>query len=452
MTIRTRQRTWRVVAAAAAATLASVLLSAITAPSASAHGTVVAGNQTCGNLIPGSLEAKVEPVASGTYTTGGLTVRLTVRTLAADTPEHPGNQNGNEVVDVAASGATVIGVAVKGGPNTNFYSYPAGTSAATALHPPVNPNNDKFYGLSHISFCYVAKAKPKITTKVSRADIAIGESVTDTATLSGGNRATGTITFKVYGPNDATCTGTATSGGSVPVNGDGSYPSAAFTPTAGGTYRWIASYSGDPRNDPATGACDDPNEQVVVRKAKPRVVTAVAKAEITIGTSVTDTATLSAGYNPTGAITFKVYGPNDATCTGTAITVGSVAVTGNRAYTSPAFTPTAVGTYRWIASYNGDARNEAAAGACNDPNEQVKVNKAKPRLATTPNLLPNDTATLAGLVAPSGGTLRFRLFTNLTCTGTPVHTETQTVNADGAFRTNNTTVRVSADTSISWLV
>jgi uncharacterized repeat protein (TIGR01451 family) len=46
------------------------------------------------------------------------------------------------------------GVIVKGGSNANFYDYrPDGNASDTFLHAPVNPNNGKFYGLSHISFC-----------------------------------------------------------------------------------------------------------------------------------------------------------------------------------------------------------------------------------------------------------------------------------------------------------
>lgn len=343
MNLGTRRRTWKIVATAAVATLASAALSVITAPAANADGTVVAGNQKCSELIPGSLELKVEPVDSGTYTGGPLTVKLTVYHLPTDVSDHPGDQTGNQVFDFTASGAAVIGVGVKGGPNTNLYAYPAAATSGTRLHTPVNTKNDKFPGLSHVSFCYQPKAKPKIATKVSHP-------------------------------------------------------------------------------------------------------------EITIGGSVSDTATLAAGNQPTGTITFKVYGPDDATCTGPATTVGSVAVNGNGGYPSPAFKPNAVGTYRWIASYSGDARNEPVSGACGDANEQVVVKKAKPKLGTVPNLLPNDTATISGLVAPSGGTVSFKLFTNLTCTGTPVYAETQPVDANASFVTKNTTVRVSADSSISWIV
>ncbi len=47
------------------------------------------------------------------------------------------------------------------------------------------------------------------------------------------------------GPNDATCSGRRRSRRHVPVTGNGDYSSGNFTPTAAGTYRWIASYTGD---------------------------------------------------------------------------------------------------------------------------------------------------------------------------------------------------------------
>ena len=121
----------------------------------------------------------------------------------------------------------------------------------------------------------VARAVPAINTQASPAINLGGGTLTDTATVTGlVNPVTGvgagTVTFALYGPNDANCatpiliragqpltltsatSGTATSG-------------AGFTPTAPGTYRWIASYSGDANNAPVAGACGDANEQTVVR-------------------------------------------------------------------------------------------------------------------------------------------------------------------------------------------
>ena len=42
----------------------------------------------------------------------------------------------------------------KTGPNGNLYVYPSEDTGDTSLHAPINSNNDKYYGLSHLSFCY----------------------------------------------------------------------------------------------------------------------------------------------------------------------------------------------------------------------------------------------------------------------------------------------------------
>lgn len=95
---------------------------------------------------------------------------------------------------------------------------------------------------------------------------------------------------------------------------------------------------------------------------------------VPLGTPISDTKTLSNAAIPTGAITFNLYGPNDLTCTGAVIFTSTVTVNGNGTYTStPSFTPTTAGTYRWIANYSGDANNAPTANACNATNENVDV-------------------------------------------------------------------------------
>ena len=190
----------------------------------------------------------------------------------------------------------------------------------------------------------------------------------------------------------------------------------------------------------------------MVNKAQPGIVTLVSNASITIGRSVTDTATLSGGNSPTGTITFTVFGPDDADCSGTGTLVSTETVNGNDDYTSDSFTPGAPGRYRWIASYSGDANNDAATTACNDPGETVVVSKSQPRMTTAPNVLPNDEATLAGLVNPSGGTITFALYLTADCSDTPTEFGPFDVNANGTFESSNTTVLVTADTVVSWIV
>ena len=59
------------------------------------------------------------------------------------------------------------------------------------------------------------------------------------------------MTFTLFGPDNTECAGPPNSTSAHPVTTNGDYPSAPFTPTLVGTYRWIAHYSGDANNGPA---------------------------------------------------------------------------------------------------------------------------------------------------------------------------------------------------------
>ena len=116
--------------------------------------------------------------------------------------------------------------------------------------------------------------------------------------------------------------------------------------------------------------------------ATPTLVRPVAAPSVPLGTAISDSKTLGGGglgsAAPTGTITFNLYAPGDTSCTGTVIFSSQVTVTGNGAYSSASFTPTTVGTYRWIANYSGDADNAATANVCNAANESVDVTAALP--------------------------------------------------------------------------
>src|SRR3989442_691675 len=71
--------------------------------------------------------------------------------------------------------------------------------------------------------------------------------------------ATGTISFTVFGPNNTTCTLPGTPGGSALVSGDGTYPSSAVPVVLAGTYRWIASYTGEGRKSTRLNSSHVPN-------------------------------------------------------------------------------------------------------------------------------------------------------------------------------------------------
>ena len=139
--------------------------------------------------------------------------------------------------------------------------------------------------------------------------------------LAGGTTApaaTGTITFKVFGPQTTaptTCTtgGTAVGTGTT-VNGNATYnPTAGYTPTTVGDYWWYALYGGDTNNNTATSTCGATMSETVVGRASPTLTT-TGPATGTAGTAITaanisSALAASSGTNATGTVTFKVFGP-----------------------------------------------------------------------------------------------------------------------------------------------
>jgi hypothetical protein len=287
--------------------------------------------------------------------------------------------------------------------------------------------------------------QPTLVTAAS-GFVEVGGQIFDNANLLGANNPTGTITFDLYGPDNPTCAGPPVFSSTVPVTGT-SVNSQPFTATQAGTYRWVATYSGDANNLPAgPTACGDPAETVQVTRAQ-AVLSTVASPHS--GGVIFDTATLAGGFNPTGTITFDLHGPGDTFCSAAPIFTSTVPVNGNGQYQSGSFSPTVVGTYRWRATYSGDANNLGEGPTpCLDPAETVDVTSVGPGPGpTTPTLtttaspgvavggVVSDTATLAGGNNPTG-TITFSLFgpADATCAGPPVFTSTVPVNGNGQYQ------------------
>ncbi len=328
--------------------------------------------------------------------------------------------------------------ALTGTPSTAPGIYNASVTASNGLFA---PNATQSFAIR------IARATPTLSTTASAGGTLGSTQISDTATLSGlvNPSGTRTITFNLYGPGDATCSATPVFTSTVAVTTSGPYTSGGFTPTLAGTYRWIASYSGDDNNEAKTGACNDANESATISKATPTLST-TASAGGTVGTTqISDAATLSGLSNPSGTrtITFNLYGPNDANCSNTPAFTDTKTVTSNGNYTSADFTPTQAGTYRWIATYSGDDNNNAVSGACNDANESATITKATPTLSTNASAggpagttQIRDTATLSGLVNPSGTrTITFKAYgpNDATCSDAPAFTDTKSVATDGTY-------------------
>ena len=238
-------------------------------------------------------------------------------------------------------------------------------------------------------------APPRVTPAlyaIASSSVPIGQTIADGAILSNGSAPTGTMTFNLYGPNNATCSGAPIFTSAVAVNGNGNYFSEHFRPTTTGTYRWIASYSGDAENAPVSNACNDPNQSVVVTAAATSTVIASSSNPSAVGQSVTFTATVtSRGGTPSGSVQFRIDGVN----------VGApVALNGNgtATYTTSSL---AAGNHTVAADYTGSADFNASSGSLSGGQQVNAVATPTPTVAPTPTATPAPTATATPTPEPS---------------------------------------------------
>jgi hypothetical protein len=99
-------------------------------------------------------------------------------------------------------------------------------------------------------------ANPSLSTSLSATSIYTGQSVYDTAALSGEtSNAGGSVTYfyssssSCWSPNPLYSQSVAVSNGNVPYSNSVTFNSA-------GTYYWYAQYTGDSRNNPAQSPCE----------------------------------------------------------------------------------------------------------------------------------------------------------------------------------------------------
>jgi uncharacterized repeat protein (TIGR01451 family) len=313
------------------------------------------------------------------------------------------------------------------------------TPDTLAEYSPINHTNTT-------TECFtVVKASPAINTTPDPASGPVGTTLNDSAILSGGYTPTGTITFNLYDPNDATCSGAPAFTQTVVVSGNSAYStSGGFAANLTGTWRWTASYSGDSKNNAAASGCDA--EPVTIGKATPSLTTSPDPTATTETSTLNDSATLSGGFSPTGTITFNLYDPDQPACTGTPRYTETVAVTGNGTYsTTGGFAADKVGTWRWVAAYSGDSGNNAVAGGCDD--EQVTVADVLPTVTLDKSAAP------LSLPEP-GGPFTFTL--NITNTSVETVTITALTDTNGLSGTCpaliGTTLAAGAWTSCAYTV
>lgn len=359
------------------------------------------------------------------------------------------------------TGTPVYSNAVDVGDGQNLASGNTGTNLAPGLYEwvatyPGDVNNNKATSGCGTEPVTVGQAAPMLDTSATVSATA-GSAISDSATLTGGSSPTGAVTFQAFGPNNASCTGSAAyTSVSVTVTGDGTVnASPTFTPAAAGTYQWVATYSGDANNASVIHACGSAHESSMVMMAALAnpTVTTTAHGAGPLGptNTISDTAFLKGGNNPQGTINFAVYGPGDTNCN-TPLTTLHATANGNGTYQSGPYTPTAVGTYRFVASYGGDNANNPAHTTCGDTGESVAMTKAHPTLTTNASLTGSSTADvghLAGGVNPTG-TIHFNLYgpNPSTCTQSMGASDDQ-VTGNGNY--NAAPVTISAPGNYTWV-
>lgn len=227
----------------------------------------------------------------------------------------------------------------------------------------------------------VITTRPVVTTQASPVQpIVVGAAnaaIGDTASFHNSFEPTGSVTYALYSLSTCTPTSRVVSGSGA-ISGSVASFSTSHTFTETGTYYWVASYAGDANNAAYTSGCTDQNEQIQVIPAAPDITTQSSPktAEIQGLLTVSDTATITGGFNVSGqSISFTLYHSTD--CTNSTGIHGSGTITTSNGVSTASFssswTPTATGTYYWVASYAGDANNNTFTSACHDTNEVVAV-------------------------------------------------------------------------------
>ncbi len=282
----------------------------------------------------------------------------------------------------------------------------------------------------------VSKASPSLAG-VATSAVVVGSSITDAVTLSSGFEASGQLVFRAYGPGDATCATTPKYEATVAVDDNGPYSPAGFSPPAG-LYRWTVNYAGDDNNESVSLPCGAPNQTSAVSKASPSLA-GVATSAVVVGSSITDAVTLSSGFEASGQLVFRAYGPGDATCATTPKYEATVAVDDNGPYSPAGFSPPA-GLYRWTVNYAGDENNESVSLPCGAPNQTSAVSKASPSLAgvATSAVVVGSSITDAVTLSSgfeASGQLVFRAYGpgDATCATTPKYEATVAVDDNGPY-------------------
>ena len=108
------------------------------------HNTIL-GNPKCPGGMAYTLKIEAEDLGVGTYGAIQITGYDGKYVSWAIAPGYVDTYDANLVI-------------VKGGPNAEIYQYDTWDDYDNGLTAPMNPNSGKWYGISHVQFCFDPKA------------------------------------------------------------------------------------------------------------------------------------------------------------------------------------------------------------------------------------------------------------------------------------------------------
>jgi hypothetical protein len=210
------------------------------------------------------------------YVDGTLTVNPVPLTITADnatkTAGAPDPTFGFTVTGLVGSDTLVTAPACGvAGPHDTV-----GTYAITCAGADAGPN---YRPISYVAGTLtVTKATPDITTTPS-ASVPAGGNVSDSATVTSPAHPTGSVTFSLYGPGDPTCQN-AVAARTTKIGSSTTVDSGPVPTGAPGTYRWVATYSGDDNNYGVVSGCGDETVKVTPQTLTGRAYAVSASASL----------------------------------------------------------------------------------------------------------------------------------------------------------------------------
>ena len=228
------------------------------------------------------------------------------------------------------------------------------------------------------------------TTQLSSDKIQVGNSVTDSATVTGvGGTPSGSVLFQVSVSGSSTWTTFSTK-----TLSSGSATSDPYTPSSAGAYNFRARYSGDATYTNSTSGDSEEPLTVTSGSAASTTTTLLSESNIIVNNAVTDNVTVTGkSGTPTGFVTFEVQAPGSSTWT----QFGSVkTLDSDGKATSDSFIPSSTGIYHFRAHYGGSG--VYAVSVSGDSEEPLTVAALK---STTRTILSKSSVTYSQSVTDS---------------------------------------------------